>query len=136
MPRRSLLTMIILSIITLGFYQIYWTYKTRQELVGQKQDVPPFKLLMAPILAILAVGLVTLIVHLATNQSDSGGSNVVVNVLAVIVGILAVLTIIPISLYWFYKYCKAVEGVTEGDLTFGMSYALFIVGAIFNVSFL
>jgi hypothetical protein len=56
--------------------------------------------------------------------------------MSIVLGILAVLTIIPVSLYWFYKYSKAVEAVTEGDLTFGMTYGLFLAAAFFSVSFL
>lgn len=132
MPRRSLPLMILLSIVTLGFYQLYWVYKTRQELVSQEQDVPPFKLLLAPILIFLVLIPLQIVAQLTRN--DSG--NTAVNIFSVIFGILALLIMVPLGLYWFYKYCKAVEAVTEGDMTFGISYGLFIAGVFFGVSFL
>jgi uncharacterized membrane protein YjgN (DUF898 family) len=124
--------MILLTIVTLGLYQIYWTYKTRQELVAQKQDVPPFKLLLAPILILL----VLIPLQVAYRFMENTGSNAAINIISIVLGVLALLVMVPIGLYWFYKYCKAVEEVTEGDLTFGMSYGLFIAAAVFSVNFL
>lgn len=138
MKKRSLVTMAILSVVTLTIYQIFWTYFTKQELVSKGQKVPPFKLLFAPVLGLVLVAIGQLFVHIVLNAgaADSSSVTTVVNILGVVVGVLAVIAIFPVTLYWYYMYCKAAEVVTNKELGFGMSYVLFIVLNFFSVGFL
>lgn len=135
MQHRSMVKMLLLTIITLGIYQIYWTYQTRQELVSQGQNVPRFIILMAPLLAILGMTLLLVINAFVFSQTDGGNGLVLFNALSFLIGIVAFVAAIPITFWWFYKYCKAAEQVTAGKLTFDLSYVLFIVTAFFGVTY-
>ncbi|HEY1063771.1 MAG TPA: DUF4234 domain-containing protein [Candidatus Saccharimonadales bacterium] len=132
MERRSLVKLAIFSIITLGIYQIFWLYFTNKEMREKDQDVAPFKLLFAPLLLMLGLGILQVI----TLVIMDGDSSTALNILTIIGGILAIVAALPIMLYWFYKYCKAAEGATEGELSFGLSYAMVIVLAFVNLSIL
>ena len=46
--KRSLLSMFLLSIITLGFYHIYWLVKTKGELNTKGANLPTAWLLIIP----------------------------------------------------------------------------------------
>jgi hypothetical protein len=49
MTNRSVVSVIVLSIITLGIYSIVWTVKTKGEMVRQGADIPTSWLLIVPI---------------------------------------------------------------------------------------
>lgn len=137
MKRRSLGQMIVLTIVTLGIYQIFWLYNTKQEMNSLGQKVPPLTLLLAPYFATLAVVAAQFFVHFVLNtvQGGSGGS-AIVNLISVIIGVLVAIAIIPISIYWLVKYCQAVEVVTNRELNFGTSFILWFVLILFGFSYI
>jgi len=49
MTQRSPGTVLLLSIITLGIYQLYWTIATKDEMNGSGASVPSAWLLLVPI---------------------------------------------------------------------------------------
>ena len=52
MTKRSVATVIILSIVTLGIYALVWTVKTKGEMVKAGADIPTSWLLIVPIASI------------------------------------------------------------------------------------
>lgn len=129
--------MILLTIVTLGIYQIFWLYNTKQEMNSLGQKVPPFKLLLAPLLALIAIALLQFVVHFVLSTADGSNSgSAIVNILSLIIGVIATIAIIPISIYWMVKYCQALEVVTNRDLTFGASFILWFVLGLFSVGFI
>lgn len=134
MPKRDLLQMAILTVVTLGFYQLYWLYKTRQELVaaGQK-EVLPFKILFVPLLAFVVIAIVQVLTHFVFSVSDSALSLVIIS--SVVLGFIAFFALLPVWVYWHYKYCQAIEQVTGGNMTFGLSFGMLLLLTFFSVGF-
>lgn len=137
MKKRSLLGMFLLTFVTLGIYQLFWLYNTKQELKSKGQSVPPIALLFTPFLLLTIVVLFQLISRFSmASGTETASGNTMVNLLSLLFGLVAPLAILPIFLYWFYKYCKAAEVVTSGRLSFGFSYAMSIVLSLFGVGFI
>jgi len=135
MKHRSILRLLVLSIVTLGIYQLLWLKQTRDEMVRKGAKIPPFLMLLSPILAV--VGLFALWLMLGV-QADAYGDTLSTSadIGIVVASIVAVISIPLVSLYWFYQYCYGVDQVTHGQTSFGISYVLFIVFTLFGVNFI
>jgi hypothetical protein len=139
MKNRNIVFVIIMSIVTLGAYDIYWAFSTRNELVKKRQDVPSPWIVFLPLLGLIGVAVLEMVVRfmLTSNPGDTPSSlETSANVVSVIVGIISVVGIVPMSIYWLWKYCVAVEKVTKGELTVGFSFALAILLSLFGGSIL
>jgi hypothetical protein len=139
MKKRSLGMMVLLTIVTLGIYQIFWLYSTKQELNARGGNVPPLKLLFAPILGLVAIALLQLVGHFvlnSTGSSDPSSLALVLNILSAVIGIVAVIAIIPITIIWYVRYCRSAEKVTGGEMSFNLSFWLFVLFTLFCVAFL
>lgn len=141
MQRREPWKVVLLGIITLGIYTLYWLYKTRLEMVAKGAKIPPFIIIFAPILGLIAVAILQFLVRMALAGDSSGipdenaGARII-NIISLLVGMAAVIAIIPIAIYWFYKYCKGVEYVTNGNTTFSFAFWMWLVLSLFSVSFI
>jgi hypothetical protein len=138
MTNRSVPKIIILSLITFGIYSLFWLRATRREMVAQGQQVPSIWLIFAPLLLIIAVGFLQFGAHFALSSSVDASGNVatkLINILSLLAGVIAIIGVLPVTLWWMYKYCKSVEVVTGGKLTFGLSYGLFLGMAFLGFSF-
>lgn len=136
MQTRSIPKMLLLTIVTLGFYQLYWLYKTRQEMVARGIRIPPFLVLFLPILSLLVVAIVSFVTRFVLSTVSESSSFPFIDLLIVIGGVVAFSLLIPIALYWFYKYCKAVESVTDGLFQFDMNYFMLILLSLFGLAFI
>jgi hypothetical protein len=148
MKKRSIGLVILLSFITCGIYTLFWLADTRREMVARGAKIPNVSLLFLPLLSIVAVTIVQFFLHFVIGPSVSGfdpeavsdyGSNtpiMVVSVLSITVGVIAFLALIPVALYWFYKYCQGVELVTRKQVSFGLSYGLWLLLAVTSLSFI
>lgn len=139
MQKREIWKVIVFGLITLGIYDLVWLYKTRNEMAAKGQKVPSFWLLLAPFLMFILMFLLNFIIHFVSAQN--GADDVqnpglgLVNILTILIVTLAVFGSIPLIVYWFYAYCKAVEGVTGGQTNFGFSFGLWFVLNLFNLGF-
>jgi len=52
MRTRSLLGMLLLTLITAGLYQIYWLYSTKEEMRAKGSRIPTILLLLVPLVNI------------------------------------------------------------------------------------
>lgn len=139
MQNRELWKVIVLGIITLGIYDLYWVYKTRQEMVEKGAKIPPVILLFMPMLILFALMSLLLLFNSATggpSADNAAGTGAVVNFVIILITALSVTAIIPLAIYWFYKYCKAVEAVTQGRTTFGFAFGMWALLGIFSVGFI
>jgi len=120
MKHRNIMAVILLSIITLGIYDVYWLVKTKKVL-NEQTDVhtPSIWLLFAPVLALVVLVPVSL---LMPHVSD--GTTAVSTIVGILVGMLAVLGVIPITFYWFFKFSKAVGKYTHGEVNTAMAMLL------------
>jgi Domain of unknown function (DUF4234) len=111
MKKRNIFAVFALSIITLGMYMIYWLYRTRLDLTDRLQDrkaIPPVFILFMPLVAIIALAVVTAILSLIAPDAEG------VIVAFTIVYILGILAAIVVGLWWFYRYFQALHKVTQG----------------------
>lgn len=131
MKNRNLIFVTLLSIVTVGIYDIYWAFSTRNELVKKNLDVPSPLIILAPLLALLAIAAIAIPVHLS---NSTGNTVTLVNVLSVLFGVVAVLALIPVAVYWVWRYSKAVEKLTKGDLTAEISMVIAILSSLVGLS--
>ena len=144
MKNRSVLTVILFSFLTLGIYTLFWLRDTRKELLRTGVKILPVKVLLFPAIALIGAALLQFVIHYATNMSNTGdisstgGANtagVILNLLTVIVGVLVVLVVLPLTIFWFYRYCQAVETITNKQSSLGVSFGLLLVLNFVGFSF-
>lgn len=110
MNKRSPLMVLVLTVVTLGLYELYWLYITRKELSAKLQGQVkswPVSILFAPI-AIIVLMTVGYVIMSQAGAQDSSISNS----LYFLVGALAVIALIVIPFVWFYKFTKLVSATT------------------------
>ncbi len=121
LKHRNIIVVVLLSVITLGIYDLYWLVSTKKVLNERtKVHVPSIWLLFAPVL-VLFVGAGGMYA-LAVTGTHLGGNSA--NIIVLIVEFVAVIALIPITLYWYYKYSKAVSEYTSGRVSTAMSFLL------------
>lgn len=131
MKRRNLIFVTLMSLVTLGIYDIYWAFSTRDELVKKGHNVPSPLIVLLPLLGLIGVALVQIIIHLA---GANGGFETFINVISITVGVLVILAIIPMLIVWLWRYSKAVEKLTKGDFTAEISMVIAILSGIVGLS--
>lgn len=141
MKNRSSIAVILLSLVTLGIYQLLWLKDTRKELVASGQSVPPVSVLLAPIIALLVVATLQFASQFARVSTSDGYANPspashITNILSVLIGMAVVVVIIPLVVYWFYRYCRAVEGMSGGRIEFSFSFITFIGLSFFSLNWI
>lgn len=140
MKHRSLIKMFLLMIVTLGIYRLYWFTKTRSEMMSVKPvKIPSVWVLIIPV---VLIGLMVLMLFINLAQiysvADSCGTDTLSAVYqacseriisdsrtstnSTMTGILlGLLGLIPVALWWIWKYSKAVEEITGEKISFVMS---------------
>lgn len=137
MKHRPVALVLVIGFITFGIYDLFWLYNTRQELAAKGLKVLKLKTLFFPLLALIFIALLQFVVHFVLNSGGSSGSGTnVVNALSLLVGVLALITLIPLSLYWFYVYCKAVNTLTNGKVSVGGNYTAFLILHVLGLGFI
>jgi hypothetical protein len=147
MKKRNPFLVIVLSIVTLGIYDLYWLSSTRKVL-NQKtaEKVPGVWMLIVPILVLIA-GVITTTVEIAnsvgtTTYTDPStgsftygdtGSALVLGKLLLYFGLF--LTSV-VSFYWFWRYSKAVNAYTNGQMSFPVAFLLIWVLHFIGVAFI
>jgi len=132
MKKRNLVFMIVMSVITLGIYTIYWLYATRKELVAKGAKIPPLVVALLPALGLLAIALLQVMV---SASSDGQTIRTFVNIIAVLLGLASLIGLFILPVYWWHQYSKGVDKVTNGKISFDLSFwlgiILFFVGLFF-----
>ena len=139
MRKRNLVFVLVLSIVTVGLYDIYWAFSTRNELKRLGQDVPSPWIAFLPTIGLFTIIFAQLFIHyheannaLQYGVNNSNGLVTIINIFSAIFGFIAVVAILPLALYWLWKYSEAVENITKGALTTGASFGLAIVLGMFG----
>jgi flagellar basal body-associated protein FliL len=135
MKKRNPLAVFFLSIITFSIYDIYWLVKTKEELNKKtKQHIPTIWLLIVPGLVLIA-GYIGYIIDAVSNStvttstttygssvSSSGhSSSLIVFTLLLIFGAIATFCI---SLYWFFRFSKAVNEYTNSKMSTAVTFLI------------
>ncbi len=135
MKYRNPLTVLVLSIVTLGIYDLYWLVKTKTVLNNTTRiHTPTIWLLFSPIgLLVIIVALYVfsapqpLVTHTTTtygNMVTSSSTNSGFPLFLLFLEFLAIVIIIPVTFYWFFQFSKAINEFTNGELNTGVSFLL------------
>lgn len=137
MKNRSIVFVIIMSIVSLGIYGIYWMFSTRNELVKKGQRVPsPWIVILAAVFSFLVIAFLQIlkpelpIFAQFTNPTDSYSTTPLM-IWSIAIGFVGVI----VALYWMWKYSKAVEIVTRGSLSAKECFALAAISTFFGIGF-
>ncbi len=158
MKKRNPLVVVLLSLITLGIYDLYWLVKTKKVLNEKtKYHTPSIWILFAPVLIIL-IGYILIFVAAAKASTSSSPANsgynynysysynssssvgttsssssqtggiAVAGFIVLGIGFLATLII---SIIWFFKFSKAVNEYTQGKMSTAVAFlVLYLVHLI------
>jgi hypothetical protein len=133
MKHRSPLSVVLLSIVTLGIYDLYWLYKTKEILNKETQfKVPSILLLILPGI-ILAIGYIGIMVTVFTQDSSTTtngayGQTTTMSPHGGAFGGFLIATILGwilfffISAFWFFKFSKAVNAYTSGKMSTAVTF--------------
>ncbi len=141
MKNRSPITVFLLSIITLGIYDIYWLVVTKNELNKRtKQHVPTIWLLIFPLIPFIA-GYILLIASGMYSQPSTmncipqmyytcpqDAPFNIINKNLLITGAIIILvsgvTFLITSLIWFLKFSKAINEFTKGKMSTAVTFLI------------
>jgi len=147
MKNRSPITVFLLSIITLGIYDIYWLVVTKNELNKRtKQHVPTIWLLIFPLIPFIT-GYILLIasgmysqpstcnslsgyqdVSYQCTQADMIANNPNIHTGPLIAGAILILvfgiTFFITSLIWFFRFSKAINEFTKGKMSTAVTFLI------------
>ncbi len=128
MKKRNPFAVFVLSIITLGIYDIYWLVVTKKEL-NQKTRVktPTIWLLFSPFMLLLICSIIVAIIALkskAAGGSSGSSAGMGASAFVVLIYVFSFLVILPVSFYWFWKFSKAVNEYTGGKSSTGVNFLL------------
>ncbi len=146
MKKRSIWKMLVLSIVTLGIYQLYWYIKTRREMMALDPKVKILSpwLLVVPALIVIAsfiiffVSMVSDAANLPSycqNYDQYGTASsltpeecrVDAQVWPIALLYISILLIWPLTVVWLWGYSKGVEIVTKGKTSFAVALHVLLV---------
>ena len=136
MRKRNSYFVAVMYLITFGIYRLYWLIVTRSEMVRKGAKIPSIFLILAPLLGLLVVVLLQIIVSFVSQGSAQNGFITLVNLLTILIGAIAFLGIIPVAIYWFYRYSKGVEFVTSGQTSFSFCFWWGLASSIPGLDFI
>lgn len=132
--------MFILFIVTLGFYRLYWLYKTRNEMVKDHgQKIPSFWLyvlifvmLISSIVVFIGATFTSIeptpkntsycneLTGECSNSSESLSSEPLPTyyIIATAYFYISMILVGPLMALWYWKYAKGVDNVTAEKLSF------------------
>ena len=130
MKRRHLGKIFLLTIVTLGIYNIYWFVMTRREMLSQgAPHIPSVWILFAPLLAL--GGMILLSVIEQAVNSDGRNDLGFIILFGIVVAAIAMLIVTPV---WIWHYGKAVEALTGGETTRQYVFWIWILLTVVSTS--
>lgn len=125
MKYRDTLTTTLLAFFV-PFYAVYWLYDTAKSLRAQGVKVPPFKLLLIPMIISLISFLIYIsYIIIATIQSGNSDQVPAGVIAGTILYYLVILIAGIMSLVYYYKFSAAVSSFSRGELSKGILFVLF-----------
>lgn len=123
----------LMGLATLGGYDLYWLYSTRQEMSRRGHHIPHMAWLACPL---LGDAIILLLVELASAATRSGTKPWAALNLSLFpwLILLSTLSIFPIWLWWLWRYCGGVSDVTNGSVDRREAYAWAIILAALGLS--
>jgi hypothetical protein len=123
MKQRNPVTAALLSFF-IPFYTLYWLYAVARDLKQRSIKAPSFLLLIGPMLGFIPI----ILLATAANGGQAGDSaQTATNIVILLLGIVMVPLIIILPLIYYYKFCKAAETATSGQISGGLTFILMVV---------
>lgn len=124
---------ITLNIITLGLYLLFWVVNRRQEMIDNyHRKIPHWWWYVGSVLLSLAVvGVLTWSSHFTETYSQARVFTVLLICLLPVLGGVAV-----VHLWWVWKFSQASAFVTDGRMSTGWAFALYVLGGQLVTPFL
>ncbi|MDQ3158587.1 MAG: DUF4234 domain-containing protein [bacterium] len=133
MKERSVVEVVVLSLVTFGIYQLYWMYITNNELRDQKQEVAPVKWFVIPILVMIGI-LMLGAIFIGLGAAIGSDAGQILNGIGFGLFIIDYILFFPVFfgiygywIYWLYKYCTALEKESHKKIEFVLT---FLVGIL------
>jgi cell division protein FtsL len=118
--------LVMLVTITFGIYALYWFIRTRNELVVEhKQQLPHWLLLMLPPVIAALLTIPIMVVLITANMADVIPPS---NIALVSYSAVMAIVFIPffVTVWWMWKFSKAIEVATNGRMPANWGIALYI----------
>jgi hypothetical protein len=128
--QRNVFFVIILSLITFGDLFVLADFhpaRTQESPAGCAERVVD----VCAAAAVLAAAVIELAAAARGGDISQAGF-VGVNIIAIVLGVIGVLTLFIYPFVWFYKYCKTVETVTYGRISLLLGYGSWIALHFFS----
>lgn len=121
MKQRNILTVILLSIFTLGIYDLYWLVSTKSVLNRQTHvKIPSIWLLFYPFIALFTALLLSIIaIPHGVEYNDN-----TIKIINIIIPSIVIFAVFPIYTFWFFKFSKSVNEYTNGTMSTGVTFML------------
>ena len=132
MQKRSLVKVFLLTIITLGIYELYWLIMTRRDMIRLKAPVPPS--ILVPFVP-LAFGIIAMLSALTIYSNGRSDMPVALVILLGVFSACSFLAGIILWVNWAWEYSRGVETVTDGHVTQRVAFWLWIAAGFFNAGF-
>lgn len=125
MKQRNIMAVILFSIITLGIYDLFWLFKVKKDL-NKLTDVhvPTMWLLFGPVLLLILGIPISIILGLMSEGSTSTGAHAGAGLATLVISFVGMLLIVPTTFYWMFKFSKAVNHYTRGELNTAITFIL------------
>lgn len=123
MKHRSIVAVVLFSIVTLGIYDLFWLASTKKELnVRTHEHVPTMWVLLSPLLLLVLPIIAALAVQRGNSSSNAG---VTAGTLLVFLGVgIVSIAFLVIPAVWLLKYSKAVNEYTNREISTAVAFIL------------
>ena len=131
MTYRNPVKVILLSVFTLGLYILYWLFVTGKEMKQKGINLPSIWVFALPFGASISLLFFVSVISLFLD-SNSGTYNFVNLILFPILTMVLITLVIPLMIWWFWKYCGGIQIVTNGRLSQGTAFLIWLLLSLFG----
>ncbi len=118
MKKRSPVSSLLLSLFV-PFYYLYWLYVTGKIINTRGGKAPSIWLLFTPSLTLIGVAGLSVINSFTVNAS---GFNAVI----LLIGVLVIPALLVLPIIYYFKFSKAIDGITGGRVGSGVGFVLML----------
>lgn len=136
MKQKNIALVIVLSIFTFGIYYLYWLYDASKDLRSRGHDSPKVYLLLLPVLGIFGGFLLFAVSNflLGGAENSGGAAQTLINIVLFVVGLLSILSALPITIWWGYKFAGALEKASDGAIERNANFIIYIITLLVGLS--
>lgn len=133
MHKRSLIKVFLLTIFTLGIYELYWLIMTRRDMIRLKAPVPPS--ILVPFVPIV-FGVISMLAALTIYSNGRSDMPVALVVLLGVFSACSFLAGLALCISWTWQYSRGIEYVTDRHITQKVGFWLSVLAGFCNATFI